>query len=223
MAGYEVRRVDELDAIPVDGAEIVWRPVRRALGIRSFGINAYTADAGERVIEEHTEESVGHEEVYVVLRGRALFTAGDEELELEPATLVYYRDAAVTRGAIALEDGTAVLAIGGKPGEVFAPSAWEWWFAAEPHYTRGDYEGALAVVEEGLAERPDSPGLHYAAATNLARLGCRDEALARLRTAVELGPQPREWAPTDDAFASLRDDPEFLAITGQSDAADGGS
>ena len=50
----------------------VWRPVRRHFGIRAFGVNAYTAhETGGRIVEEHTESSLGHEEIYLVLRGRA--------------------------------------------------------------------------------------------------------------------------------------------------------
>ena len=64
MTAYEVRRLDEFEAVAVSGEGITWRPVRRTLGIRAFGINAYTADEpGETVIEDHTEETIGHEEV----------------------------------------------------------------------------------------------------------------------------------------------------------------
>jgi len=51
---------------------MLWHPVRRTLGIRSFGTNAYTAlNAGDRVVEEHDEVGAGHEEVYLVPSGRA--------------------------------------------------------------------------------------------------------------------------------------------------------
>ena len=58
MSAYEVRRLDEFDVVPVTGAGIDWRPVRRTLGIRAFGINAYTADeAGKHVVEEHSPDA----------------------------------------------------------------------------------------------------------------------------------------------------------------------
>ena len=37
-----------------------WRPIRRRFGIRAFGVNAYTAaEAGDQVVEEHTEATSG--------------------------------------------------------------------------------------------------------------------------------------------------------------------
>ena len=67
-APYGVMRLDEMEAIPVAGVR--WKPVRRTLGIEAFGINAYTGDAGEHVVEEHDEQgggAGGHEEVYAVI------------------------------------------------------------------------------------------------------------------------------------------------------------
>ena len=219
MNPYEVRRVDEFDAVAVPGAGITWRPIRRTLGIRAFGINAYTADAeGDHVVEDHTEQNLGHEEVYLVLAGRARFTLGDDELEATAGTLVYVRDPATRRAAVALEAGTTVLAVGGKPGEAYEPSAWEWWFAASPYAERGDYERALEIVREGLEARPDHPVLLYNVACFAALAGDRDEALAQLRRSAELDDRVPEWARRDDDFASLRDDPEFLAIAGEPDA-----
>src|SRR5206468_7841814 len=108
LSGYEIAHVDELDVMPVNGGEFVWRPVRRRLGISAFGSNAYSAEkAGQRVIEEHFERD-GHEEMYVVLRGRATFTLGDDEVDAEPGTLVFVRPG-TRRGAIAAADGTFVL------------------------------------------------------------------------------------------------------------------
>jgi hypothetical protein len=230
VSAYEVRRVDELEKIPVSGADVNWRPIRKAFGIRAYGINAYTGDAGKHVVEEHTEKGLGHEEVYVVLTGRARFTLGDDEVEAGPATLVYLRDPLTRRAAVALEDGTTVLAIGGKPGEAYEPSLWEWSFATAPLRDRGDYEGALAVLHEGLAQR--TPGLEdrsdygwllYDIACYEALLGRRDDALASLRRAVDLQPRIAEEAVKDEDFASIAADPEFLAITGQADAGGGGA
>ena len=205
-------RVSGLDAIPVPGARITWRPIRRALGIRAFGINAYTAAAGEHVVEEHTEEFAGHEEVYVVLTGRARFTLDGADVEAEQGTIVHLRDPAVRRAAIALEDETTVLAVGGKPGEAFEPSAWEWWFAATPHRERGDLAGALAVVRQGLEEKPDDPVMHFQVGLLEAASGSADEALARLETAFAGDRRTAEWAREHPLLERLRDDGRLRAL-----------
>lgn len=212
MSAYEVRRIDELDSIPVAG--VSWRPIRRALGISAYGINAYTGDTGEHVVEEHAESRFGHEEVYVVVSGSARFTLADAEHDVLAGGFVYVRDPNTKRAAVALEDGTAVLAIGGKPG-AHEPSAWEWWFAASPHRTRGEFDRGLEIVREGLAERPDDPERHFQVACYEAFSGNRDEALARLRFAVEREDGLRGWAQGHPAFETLRADPEFLAIAGE--------
>lgn len=219
MSAYEIRRIDDLDEVPVEAAGITWRPIRRSLGIRAFGINAYTANEGKHVVEEHNESSLGHEEVYVVLRGRAHFMLGEDELDADAGVIVFIRDPATRRAAVALEDGTTVLAVGGKPGEAFEPSAWEWSFAASSLRDRGDYAGALAIIREGLEEKPDNASLLYNIAFYKALAGNRVAALEHLRRAVELDERARKWARDDEDFASLRDDPEFLAIAGQPDAA----
>ncbi len=212
--GWTAVHLDELERVPVEGAGIVWRPIRRRLGIRAFGMNAYSADAGEHVVEEHTESLHGHEEVYVVVRGRALFTLGDEKVDAPAGTLVHLGDPAVRREAVAEEDGTMVLAVGAKPGVTFEPSTWEWSFAAAPQRTAGDYEGALNLLREGLAERPDDPALLYDVACYEALLGQRDEAIEHLRRAAAGNDRIAGWARSDEDFASIRDDPEFAAIVG---------
>jgi tetratricopeptide (TPR) repeat protein len=153
--------------------------------------------------------------VYVVISGRARFTLGNEEVEVPARAFVYLRDPDTKRGAVALEDGTTVIAVGGRPGDAYEPSAWEWWFAAEPRRQRGDYEGALAVVAEGLEDRPDHPVLLYNVACYEALTGRRDDALAHLKRATELDSRVDEWARKDEDFASLRDDPDFRALVEQ--------
>jgi hypothetical protein len=39
---YEVAHIDELEELPINNGEFVWRPVRRRFGITAFGTNAYT-------------------------------------------------------------------------------------------------------------------------------------------------------------------------------------
>jgi quercetin dioxygenase-like cupin family protein len=216
VSAYEIRRIDELESIEVAGVN--WRPIRRPLGITAVGMNAYTGAKGDHVVEAHSEESLGHEEIYVVVSGSARFTLDGEERDVEAGGLVYIREPKTQREAVALEDGTTVLAVGGRPG-AHEPSAWEWWFAAQPYRSRGEYARGLELVREGLEAKPDDPARHFQVACYEAYVGNRDEALARLRYALERNDEMKEWARGHAAFESLRGDPEFLAIAGEPDAA----
>jgi quercetin dioxygenase-like cupin family protein len=216
--GYEVAHIDELEELPINKGEFVWRPVRRRFGISAFGTNAYTARAGQRVIEEHTE-SGGHEELYVVLRGRATFTLDGEEVDAPAGTLVFARPG-TKRGAIAVEDGTAVLGVGAKPGVVFEPSPWEDIFAAGSYADLGQVEKARTLIEGAVAARPDEWQGHYNFACFEALHGDPEAAIAELQRAHELEPaQVSEYARGDSDFDSIREDPRFSAIAGQADAA----
>jgi mannose-6-phosphate isomerase-like protein (cupin superfamily) len=198
--------LDAIDPISVLNGTLLWRPVRRELGVEAFGINAYVApNAGDDVVEEHTESSLGHEEVYVVLSGRATFTVDDETLDAPAGTLVFIHDVDLRRHARAEEPGTSVLAIGGPRGAAYEPSAWEDYFAAERHRTAGNYDAYLAELVAALARRPDHPGALYHVACAEALGGRPDDAVEHLRRALELRPELAEHARADDDFASLRD------------------
>jgi tetratricopeptide (TPR) repeat protein len=208
--GWTSLRLDDVEPIPVVGGALLWRPVRRTLGVEAFGINAYVArNAGDDVVEEHTEESLGHEEVYVVLNGHATFTLGDEALDAPAGTVVFVRDPAIRRHASAEEPNTAVLAIGGPREGSYEPSPWEDYFAAERHRSAGDYDAYLAELQEAAAKRPDHPATLYNLACAEALVGHADDSLAHLRRALELKPEWAEMAMTDDDFASLRDRPDW--------------
>ncbi len=215
MKGWEVTTFDAIGDLPGPGT-LRWTPVRRHFGIRAFGINAYTAtEAGQEVVEEHTEDQLGHEELYVVVVGHARFTLDGEEVDAPAGSLVFLRDPAVKRAAVAVEPGTTVLALGGKPGEAYVPSAWESWFVATPKGQAGDYEGAIAAVREGFADHPEHPMLFYNLACWEARAGRDDDALAHLNRSVELGGDRfRTFAQDDEDLGSIRDDPRFPAPAG---------
>lgn len=200
--------IDELDAIELpDG--FVWRPVRRHFGIRAFGTNAYTPGANGQIVEEHTEQTYGHEEMYLVLRGRVRFTVDGNDHELGPGQLVHVRDPALKRAAVALTDDAAVLAVGGKPGAAHEVSAWEFMFAASPHIREGRYDEARQVLQEGLEAKPGDPGLLYNLACIEALAGDRDTALDLLNESAGKEDRFREYAQTDEDFDSIRDDPRF--------------
>ena len=188
-------RLDEIEPIAVVDGTLLWRPVRRTLDIGAFGINAYVApNAGDDVVEEHTERSLGHEEVYVVLAGRATFTLDDETVDAPAGTVVFIRDVDVKRHARAEEPGTSVLAIGGPRGAAYEPSPWEDYFAAERHRTAGDYDAYVAELEDALRRRPDHPATLYNLACAEALAGRDDDAVAHVRRAAELDPAFGEYA-----------------------------
>jgi tetratricopeptide (TPR) repeat protein len=219
-----IARIDELELYPIEGQDgLTWRPVRRHFDIQAFGVNAYSAEqAGQRVVEEHREEG-GHEELYVVVSGRALFMVDGTEHDAPAGTLVHCPPG-TPRGAVAAEAGTTVLGIGAKPGEVFKPSGWEWTFAGMSLLNQGQEEAARREFEAGLEAYPDAWQGYYNLACAEARLGNRDEALKQLRRAAELDQAVvSKYAPDDEDFASLKDDEEFLAIAGQAQAGGSGS
>jgi tetratricopeptide (TPR) repeat protein len=208
--GWQSVRLDDIDPIAVVNGTLLWRPVRRTLDIGAFGMNAYVArSAGDDVVEEHTEQSLGHEEVYFVLAGRATFTLDDETLDAPAGTFVFVRDPAVKRHARAEEPETAVLAVGGPREAAYEPSPWEDYFAAERHRTAGNYEAYLTELEDALVRRPDHPATLYNVACAEALVGRHDDALAHLSRALEQKPEWREMAAKDDDFASLRDRPDW--------------
>lgn len=215
--GYEVAHIDELEELPINNGEFVWRPVRRRFGITAFGTNAYTGNSGQRVIEEHAERD-NHQEMYVVLRGRASFTLGDDEVDAPAGTIVFVRPN-TRRGAIAAEDGTAVLAVGAKPGVVFEPSLWEDVFVANSYAEQGELEPARAVYAELIENHPDAWQGLFNAACFEARFGDHERAFEYLGRALELEPSAREYAEKDSDFDSIRGDERFTSlVAGQADA-----
>lgn len=203
MSGYEIASLTGVESVKGPGT-LQWTPLRKHFGITAFGINAYTAaEAGQDVVEEHNEERLGHEELYVVVSGRATFVLDGEEREVPAGSAVYLRDPAIKRYARAEEPGTTVLAIGGKPGQ-HEISAWEYFFAAYPKADAGDYEGALAELDAGLAQKPDHPPLLYHRACILTRQGRLDEARGYLDRALAGDPELQRWADEDEDLAPLR-------------------
>lgn len=202
MSGYEIARLAELDSVQAPGT-LRWTPLRKHFGITAFGVSAYTAsEVGQDVVEEHTEEHLGHEELYVVISGRATFVLDGEEHAVPAGSAVFLRDPKVKRYARAEEPGTTVLAIGGKPG-LHEVSAWEYFFSAYGVVDE-DPERAIAEIQAGLAEKPDHPPLLFHLACIYARVGRLDEARPALDRALELDPKLQKWADEDEDLKPLR-------------------
>ena len=216
--GFATATLDELARdTPRAGRQRM--PIRRHFDIRAFGCNAYRADEGVDVISEHDElgpSAGGHEELYLVASGHATFTVDGEELDAPAGTLVYVKEPSLKRKAVARESGTTVLVLGGKPGQVFAPSPWEAMSDMWPPYQAGDYATALAAVEGAAQEHPDSPVVFFNLACCESLLGRTDDAIEHLRTAVR-DDRLRAQAARDSDLDAIRDDPRFRELVPEVD------
>ena len=207
---YEVVHIDDLDRFPVDDEGLLWRPIRRRLGITAFGTNAYTAEkADERVVEEHFEKD-GHEELYFVASGRAEFTLGEEKIDAPAGTFVYGKPG-TRRGAVATEPKTTIVAFGAKPGVPHEISGWEGVFVAFGHLRNGDEGAGRKAMAEAIAGEPDAWQGYYNAACFESMTKNKATTFEHLKRAIELDPKARELAQGDEDFDWLRDDPDFPA------------
>jgi tetratricopeptide (TPR) repeat protein len=218
---YLVTSLDEIEEVPAVGGTLRWKPVRRTLDVRAFGINAYAADAGQDVVEAHDESGSGaggHEELYLVVRGRARFTLDGEEHDAPAGTLVFAGEPRVRRSAHAVQDGTLVLAIGADPSGRYRVSPWEHWFIAEARSGAGDHDAAIATMTAAREEQTGNPAYHFNFACFLARAGRLDEAVAELARALEAAPETvQEWARGDADLDPLRDRPDWPLPTPAAD------
>jgi Tetratricopeptide repeat len=212
--GYSIASLDELETSQLAGTSR-WTLLRHHFGIQSYGVNAWTAtEAGADVISEHDEQQNGHEELYVVLSGAATFTLDGETVDGPAGTIVFVRDPAVTRRAVADEPGTRILVVGAERGEVFAPSAWERSAPAFSFFASGEHGKAAEVLEVALAEFPDDPGVLYNLACAESMTGRGDEAIVHLRRSAEQSERHRDAARTDTDLDAIRDRPDFAEIVG---------
>lgn len=206
---WKVAHLDEIERL---GRDV---PIREHLGIRAFGINAFTPDEDGTLINEHDEVGAGQEELYLVLDGHATFEIDGETVDAPPGTLVLVGPESRRK---ATGDGT-ILAVGATPGEAYQGVDWgeAWPFHRESMTAYGEqrYVDALEAVRGALARMPDHAGLNYNYACFATLAGdTGDETFAHLRRSVELLPRFREDARRDDDFAAVRDDPRFEQALG---------
>jgi tetratricopeptide (TPR) repeat protein len=214
MAGFAAVHLEEIEEF-TDG-RCPWRPVRHHLGIKSFGINAWTArEAGDRIINEHDESDVEdqQEELYFVQEGRARFELDGESVDAPAGTFVHVLPS-VKRTAFAEEPGTTVLAMGGTLGKAYVPLGWEIWAQVNPLYEAGDYAGAADRALAIVNEHPEyvAPLYNLACCESLA--GRTDDAIEHLRRAIEAWPDFRTLAAKDTDFDPIRDEPGFKELVG---------
>ena len=200
-------RAARLDDIEPRGRDI---HVREHLGIRAFGLNAFTPAEDGTLIGEHDESGSGQEELYLVLDGTATFEIDGDTVDAPAGTFVFVPPESRRK---ATGDGT-VLAVGATPGAAYEAIDWgdAWQFHQDSMKAYGEqrYADALEAVRGGLAHMPDHPGLNYNYACFATLAGeTGDETFSRLQRSVELHPAFREQARSDEDLAAVRDDPRF--------------
>jgi hypothetical protein len=204
MSGYAVARIDELDDIPYRGCCL--RPVRHHFGITALGVNAWAGrEAGDRMIPEHDDDQ---QELYLVVRGHAVFEVDGERLDAPAGTLVFPRPGAV-RTAFAEEADTSILAVGGRPGRAYEPSDWE---ILNPLVDAGEYAEAADLARELIQVHPESAVRFYNLACYESLAGRTADAIEHLRPAVARSEDLREFAKIDSDLDPIRGEPAFKEL-----------
>ena len=214
MTSYAVARLEEIEEL-TDGRE-PFRPVRHHFGITSFGVNAWTArEVGDRIINEHDEsEPDSDEELYLVMRGRAMFEIDGDRVAAPTGTFIF-APPGVKRTAFAEEPETTVIALGGTPGKAYEPDGWELWAPLNPLYHAGEFAAAADRGRQLVAAHPQYAGLLYNLACCESRAGQPVEALDHLRQAIDRSERFRAYAMDDSDFDPIREEPGFKALIGR--------
>jgi hypothetical protein len=214
MASYAVAQLDEIDEVS-DG-RCPFRPVRQHFGITSFGATAWTArDAGARIINEHDESEPGAtEELYLVVRGRAVFELDGDRVDAPVGTFVF-APPGVKRTAFAEEPETTVIALGGTPGKTYEPDGWELWAPLNPLYEAGEYAEAADRGRQLVEAHPQYTGLFYNLACCESLAGRTADAVDHLGRAIDRSEESRAYAKDDPDFDPIRAEPAFKELIGR--------
>jgi mannose-6-phosphate isomerase-like protein (cupin superfamily) len=137
IAPYSSVRLADVDTqVQVDpespyNTDCAFHLVRRHFDVQAFGVNAATGNAGDEMVIEHHEaddeenQTNGHQELFAVMTGHAVFTVDGEEIDAPAGTIVFVRDPALLRAARATADDTAIFMVGGPVGVMYTVSRWE--------------------------------------------------------------------------------------------------
>lgn len=213
MAGYAVAHLDQIEEF--DDAGCHYRPIRHHLGITAFGVTAWTAHAaGDVVINEHDEgDPSADQELFLVLRGRAVFELDGERVDAPAGTLVFARPG-LKRTATATAAETTIIALEGTPGRAYEPRGWEVWAPLAPLYAAGEYAAVADRLSALVAASPQYPMLFFNLACCESLSGRTADALEHLRHAVELSEEFRQSAKDDSDLDPIRDQVAFRQLIG---------
>ncbi len=213
MSGYAVAHLDDIEEM--DDGRCPYRAVRHHFGITAFGVNAWTARAaGDRIINEHEEEEPdSHEELYLVMGGRAVFELDGDRVDAPAGTFVFARPG-VKRTAFAEEAGTTIIALGGTPGKPYEPNGWELWAPLNARYQAGEHAEVADRLRVLVEAHPQYAMLVYNLACCESLGGQTTYALDHLRRAIDMSEQLRGFAKEDSDLEAIRDEPAFKQLIG---------
>ena len=214
MAAHAVAHLDEIEQFEDAGCRYL--PIRHHLGITAFGVTAWTApSAGDRVVNEHDDgDPTADEELFLVLRGHAVFELDGDRVDAPAGTLVFARPG-TKRTASATQDGTTVLLLEGTPGKAYEARGWELWAPLVPAYEAGEYAEVADRLSALVAVSPQYPMLFFNLACCESRCGRTSQALEHLRRAVDVSEEFRGSAKDDPDLDPIRGEPAFRQLIGE--------
>jgi tetratricopeptide (TPR) repeat protein len=208
MAGYAIAHLDEIDEF-ADG-RCHYRPIRHHFGISAFGVTAWTAHAaGDLIIDEHDQDDpTADQELFLVLRGHAVFELEGDRVDAPAGTLVF-APPRIKRTASAEEAGTTIIALEGSPGKAYDARGWELWAPLAPLYGAGEYAEVADRLRVLVDASPQYPMLFFNLACCESLSGRTTDALDHLRQAIEMSEEFRAAAKDDSDFDPIRGEPAF--------------
>ena len=211
MASYAVAHLDEIEEFADAGCHYL--PIRHHLGITAFGVTAWTAHAaGDLVINEHDEDDpTADEELFLVLRGHAVFDLDGSQVDAPAGTLVF-APPRTKRSATAKLAGTTIIALEGTPGKAYEARGWELWAPLAPLYEAGDYAMVADRLAALVAANPQYPMLFYNLACCESLSGRTSDALVHLQRAIEMSEEFRGSAKDDSDMDPIRKETAFKQL-----------
>ncbi|MGY4769761.1 TPR end-of-group domain-containing protein (plasmid) [Kribbella sp. CWNU-51] len=211
MAGYMVAHLDTIEEF--DDAGCHYQPIRHHLGISAFGVTAWTAHAaGDVVINEHDEDDpTADQELFLVLRGHAVFEIDGDHVDAPAGTLVS-APPRTRRTATAKQAGTTVIALEGTPGRPYDARGWELWAPLAPLYQAGRYAEVADHLGDLVAASPQYPMLFFNLACCESRCGRTSDALQHLQHAISMSAEFRASAKSDSDLDPIRNEPAFTQL-----------
>jgi tetratricopeptide (TPR) repeat protein len=162
---------------------------------------------------ETSDDEEEDEELYFVHGGRATFELDGERVDAPAGTFVFVPPP-VKRTAFAEEPGTTIVAMGGRPGQVYTPWGWDVWRPLQRLYEAGRYDECIERGRALVANDPDYPLPLYNLACCESLAGRKEEAIEHLRLAIERFEGFRNYAANDSDLDAIRDEPAFKELVG---------